>query len=163
MLPTLFGILLISFVIIQFVPGGPVEQIIDQSGLSQIEACAVLSQLVRARESGRSRPDDGDAPARRGAGRIEPEARFRGAVAGKPLQAADLDRRFQQCVIDTRAFAQDVRRTDTGAGAPEDIGVEDRPRRADRIAMQYLTNEPGNVDARGTRPHAGRVVAIQAS
>lgn len=30
MLPTLFGILLISFVIIQFVPGGPVERMIAQ-------------------------------------------------------------------------------------------------------------------------------------
>ena len=30
LLPTLFGILLISFVIIQFVPGGPVERMIAQ-------------------------------------------------------------------------------------------------------------------------------------
>jgi len=30
MIPTLFGILLVTFVIIQFVPGGPVEQIISQ-------------------------------------------------------------------------------------------------------------------------------------
>ncbi len=30
MLPTLFGVLLITFVIIQFVPGGPVEQMVAQ-------------------------------------------------------------------------------------------------------------------------------------
>src|SRR5678815_5673515 len=30
MIPTLFGILLITFVIIQFVPGGPVEQMVAQ-------------------------------------------------------------------------------------------------------------------------------------
>src|SRR5918996_1354744 len=30
MIPTLFGILLITFVVIQFVPGGPVEQMIAQ-------------------------------------------------------------------------------------------------------------------------------------
>ena len=30
MIPTLFGILLITFVIIQFVPGGPVEQMVSQ-------------------------------------------------------------------------------------------------------------------------------------
>lgn len=30
MVPTMFGILLVSFVIIQFVPGGPVEQVIQQ-------------------------------------------------------------------------------------------------------------------------------------
>src|SRR6267154_1132165 len=30
MIPTLFGILLITFVVIQFVPGGPVEQMVAQ-------------------------------------------------------------------------------------------------------------------------------------
>src|SRR5258708_8806616 len=30
MIPTLFGILLITFVVIQFVPGGPVEQLVSQ-------------------------------------------------------------------------------------------------------------------------------------
>ncbi len=30
MVPTLLGILLVSFVIIQFVPGGPVEQLVHQ-------------------------------------------------------------------------------------------------------------------------------------
>ena len=30
MIPTLFGILLITFVVIQFVPGGPVEQLVYQ-------------------------------------------------------------------------------------------------------------------------------------
>ncbi len=30
MIPTLFGILLVCFVIVQFVPGGPVERIISQ-------------------------------------------------------------------------------------------------------------------------------------
>ncbi|HVJ10191.1 MAG TPA: microcin ABC transporter permease, partial [Burkholderiales bacterium] len=30
MIPTLFGVLLITFVIIQFVPGGPVEQMVAQ-------------------------------------------------------------------------------------------------------------------------------------
>src|SRR5436190_946109 len=30
MIPTLFGILLITFVVVQFVPGGPVEQMVSQ-------------------------------------------------------------------------------------------------------------------------------------
>src|SRR5438477_12411135 len=30
MIPTLFGILLITFIVIQFVPGGPVEQMVAQ-------------------------------------------------------------------------------------------------------------------------------------
>ena len=40
MLPTLFGILLISFVIVQFVPGGPVERMIAQIQGHSIEATA---------------------------------------------------------------------------------------------------------------------------
>ena len=35
MIPTLFGIMLVSFVVIQFAPGGPVERVIAQlSGLA---------------------------------------------------------------------------------------------------------------------------------
>lgn len=30
MIPTLFGVLLLTFIVIQFVPGGPVEQLISQ-------------------------------------------------------------------------------------------------------------------------------------
>ncbi len=30
MIPTLFGVLLMTFVVIQFVPGGPVEQMVCQ-------------------------------------------------------------------------------------------------------------------------------------
>ena len=30
MVPTLFGVLLMTFVVIQFVPGGPVEQMVAQ-------------------------------------------------------------------------------------------------------------------------------------
>ena len=40
MLPTLFGILLISFIIIQFVPGGPVERMIAQLQGHGVEATA---------------------------------------------------------------------------------------------------------------------------
>lgn len=40
MLPTLFGILLISFVIVQFVPGGPVERMIAQLQGHGVEATA---------------------------------------------------------------------------------------------------------------------------
>ena len=30
MIPTLFGVMLITFVVTQFVPGGPVEQLVSQ-------------------------------------------------------------------------------------------------------------------------------------
>ncbi|HBR69591.1 MAG TPA: microcin ABC transporter permease, partial [Rhodospirillaceae bacterium] len=40
MIPTLFGIMLVSFVIIQFVPGGPVERMIAQLQGHNTEATA---------------------------------------------------------------------------------------------------------------------------
>ena len=40
MIPTLFGIMLISFIIIQFVPGGPVERMIAQLQGHGVEATA---------------------------------------------------------------------------------------------------------------------------
>lgn len=42
MIPTLFGILLISFVIIQFVPGGPVERMIAQLQGHDVSATAAI-------------------------------------------------------------------------------------------------------------------------
>ena len=41
MIPTLFGILLISFVIVQFVPGGPVEKMIAELQGHGTEATAL--------------------------------------------------------------------------------------------------------------------------
>lgn len=43
MVPTLFGIMLVSFVIIQFVPGGPVERMISQLQGHNIEATSRFS------------------------------------------------------------------------------------------------------------------------
>ena len=58
MIPTLFGILFVSFVIVQFAPGGPVERVIAQlqgldNGGSQLAAAARMPVLPRARSSGR--------------------------------------------------------------------------------------------------------------
>ena len=48
MIPTLLGILFITFVIIQFVPGGPVEQIVNKlSGLNAITESSSSSNLYR--------------------------------------------------------------------------------------------------------------------
>jgi len=38
MIPTLFGIMVVSFVIVQFAPGGPVEQVIAQMSGQNISA-----------------------------------------------------------------------------------------------------------------------------
>ena len=40
MIPTLFGIMLISFVIVQFAPGGPVERVIAQLQGTDVSATA---------------------------------------------------------------------------------------------------------------------------
>ena len=52
MIPTLFGILLITFVVIQFVPGGPVEQLVYQlqgrQGGGEAGAAAARAPAPRA-------------------------------------------------------------------------------------------------------------------
>ena len=56
MIPTVFGIMLVSFVVVQFAPGGPVERIIAQ--LSGTEArfcasrppCSIRSPRLRGRD-----------------------------------------------------------------------------------------------------------------
>ncbi len=52
MIPTLFGVMLITFVITQFVPGGPVEQLVAQlTGQDQItEAGSATGKLYRGAE-----------------------------------------------------------------------------------------------------------------
>src|SRR4029077_653126 len=42
-IPTLFGIMLISFAIVQFAPGGPVERIIAQITVSEVSATVRIS------------------------------------------------------------------------------------------------------------------------
>jgi microcin C transport system permease protein len=37
MIPTLFGILAVTFVVIQFVPGGPIERVMSQIEQKQVE------------------------------------------------------------------------------------------------------------------------------
>src|SRR6266568_4702494 len=43
MVPTLFGIMLVSFVVVQFAPGGPVERIISQLSGSDTGATSRIS------------------------------------------------------------------------------------------------------------------------
>ncbi len=48
MIPTLIGILFFTFLIIQFVPGGPVEQLVNKlSGLNAITESSSASNLYR--------------------------------------------------------------------------------------------------------------------
>ena len=73
-IPTLFGIMVINFVIIQAAPGGPVEQLI-----AQIEGTAVAAT---ARVGGATGGDVQPAPRAAGAG--EGAARYRGAQGLPP-------------------------------------------------------------------------------
>ena len=62
-------------------------------------------------------------------------------------------------VAHTRLFAQYFGRTDAGAHATHDVFAQDRMGRTANIVTANLLNESRNVDARGTRRRARRVVA----
>ncbi len=81
MIPTLFGIMLISFVIVQFAPGGPVERIIaqlqqgmDSSATARIAGSAGgdFSSNVQGMQPGAT-PADGTPSKYRGAQGLDPE------------------------------------------------------------------------------------------
>ena len=54
MIPTLFGIMLVSFVVVQFAPGGPVERVIAQLSGADTGATSRISGLARAAISARA-------------------------------------------------------------------------------------------------------------
>ncbi|QLI80457.1 ABC transporter permease subunit [Chitinibacter fontanus] len=59
MLPTLFGVLLVSFVVIQFVPGGPVEQMVYQlKGRGAAESAGNTSAGTGAYQAARGLSDE---------------------------------------------------------------------------------------------------------
>ncbi len=59
MVPTLLGILFVSFIVVQFAPGGPVERVIAQLSGADTGASSRISTLFRGRfrraQSGRRR------------------------------------------------------------------------------------------------------------
>jgi len=76
MIPTLFGIMLISFTVVQFAPGGPIERIIAQlSGADTGGASRVSgpSSDFGARGQARSGPADAASSKYRGAQGLDPE------------------------------------------------------------------------------------------
>jgi microcin C transport system permease protein len=80
MIPTIFGILLISFVIVQFAPGGPVERIIAQ--LQGLDTNATTNFT-------------GGTDARAGGGNAnEYSSRYRGAQGLDPKFIAELNKQF---------------------------------------------------------------------
>ena len=74
MIPTLFGIMLVSFVVVQFAPGGPVERVIAQLSGSDTGATSRISGSpggdfgARGQAQGASRLDAVDLEISRRAG-----------------------------------------------------------------------------------------------
>jgi len=79
MIPTLFGIMLLNFAIVQFAPGGPVERAIAQS--------SGLGSDVTARVSG-SAGEGGQTTTAR------PSGRYQGAQGMDPAFVAELEKQF---------------------------------------------------------------------
>ncbi len=86
-IPTLFGIMVINFAVVQFAPGGPVEQIIAQVTGTAVDATA--------RISGAGGGDAPQAQAQQGAASAANiESRYRGAQGLDPEFIKDLERQF---------------------------------------------------------------------
>src|SRR5688572_6049534 len=84
MIPTILGIMAISFVVIQFAPGGPIERIIAQLQGTDVSATA--------RISGGSGGDFGAQDG--GSGDAALSSKYRGAQGLPPEFIADLERQF---------------------------------------------------------------------
>jgi microcin C transport system permease protein len=89
-IPTLFGIMLLNFVIVQAAPGGPVEQIIAQLQGLDVEATA--------RVGGSAGSETGGGPGRTtrqgGAGATGPSSKYRGAQGLDPEFIARIEKQF---------------------------------------------------------------------
>ncbi|MEQ1647378.1 MAG: microcin C ABC transporter permease YejB [Hyphomicrobiaceae bacterium] len=85
-IPTLIGIMLISFVLIQFAPGGPIERIIAQISGSEVSA---TSRIGGGQGDGLSAPGGGLS----GAGAAE-ASKYRGAQGLDPAFIKSLEKQF---------------------------------------------------------------------
>src|ERR1700737_3666071 len=87
MIPTIFGIMLVSFVVVQFAPGGPVERVIAQLSGSDTGATSRVSGSP-----------SGDFSARGGAvqsgAQLEVSSKYRGAQGLDPQFIKSLEKQF---------------------------------------------------------------------
>jgi microcin C transport system permease protein len=85
MIPTLFGILLVSFVVVQFAPGGPIERVIAQLTGDDVSATARISGATSEIRN----------PGQPGTTAIDPvTSRYRGAQGLDPKFIKELERQF---------------------------------------------------------------------
>ncbi len=85
-IPTLFGIMVINFLIVQIVPGGPVEQLIAQIQGTAVEATARFGAGAQG--------DSGAAQITKGVTEGGGASKYRGAQGLDPEFIADLERQF---------------------------------------------------------------------
>src|ERR1044071_9517874 len=86
MIPTLFGIMLVSFVVVQFAPGGPVERVIAQISGSDTGATS--------RISGSQGGDFGGRAQGQGSAGAEVSSKYRGAQGLDPEFIKSLEKQF---------------------------------------------------------------------
>src|ERR1700743_2865034 len=86
MIPTIFGIMLVSFVVVQFAPGGPVERVIAQ--LSGADTGAT------SRISGSSGGDFGARGAMQGGVQGDINSKYRGAQGLDPAFIKSLEKQY---------------------------------------------------------------------
>ena len=99
--PTLFGIMVLNFVIVQAAPGGPVEQLI-----SQIKGQAV-SATARVSGAGSDGVDGGSGGGGGGASGAGVTGDYRGSRGLEPELIADLERQFGFDKPPVERFSQD--------------------------------------------------------
>jgi microcin C transport system permease protein len=86
MIPTIFGIMLVSFVVVQFAPGGPVERVIAQ--LSGADTGAT------SRISGSANGDFGARGNMQAGGQADTASKYRGAQGLDPAFIKSLEKQF---------------------------------------------------------------------
>jgi len=85
-IPTLFGIMVLNFFIVQVAPGGPVEQLIAQIQGEAVEATA--------RISGAGGAETGDTQSRRTTGGEAIKSKYRGAQGLDPAIIKEIEKQF---------------------------------------------------------------------
>lgn len=83
--PTLLGIMIINFAIIQVVPGGPVEQVIAQIAGTEVEATSRITRQAGELQAGRERAS---------AGGKSVNSKYRGAQGLDPAFIEELERQY---------------------------------------------------------------------
>ena len=86
MIPTIFGIMLVSFVVVQFAPGGPVERVIAQLSGNDTGATS--------RISGSAGGDFGSRGALQSGGQMDVNSKYRGAQGLDPAFIKSLEKQF---------------------------------------------------------------------